>query len=253
MVVEVVAGILADSLALLSDAAHMLTDAGAIARGALRRRAGRAAGRGALHLRPRPRRDPLGPGQRRDAARAGRRHRRRGDPAPVAAPDVDGGFVLVVGLSARARTSPRRAALGKAERRSLERRGRPRARAHRPLRVAGGRGRGRGRAVTRLRSRRRHRLAAGGRGHAALGLAAAARRRPRAARGRARGHRPEAIGHALAAMPGRRRGPRPARLGGHLGLPGAGRARARRAGRRLPRRAPLAAGAWSASASASST
>src|SRR4029453_13269135 len=31
MVVEVVAGILADSLALLSDAAHMLTDAGAIA------------------------------------------------------------------------------------------------------------------------------------------------------------------------------------------------------------------------------
>src|SRR5829696_5765131 len=31
MVVEVVAGVLADSLALLSDAAHMLTDAGAIA------------------------------------------------------------------------------------------------------------------------------------------------------------------------------------------------------------------------------
>ena len=31
MVVEVVAGILADSLALLSDAAHMLTDAGAVA------------------------------------------------------------------------------------------------------------------------------------------------------------------------------------------------------------------------------
>ena len=31
MVVEVVAGIVADSLALLSDAAHMLTDAGAIA------------------------------------------------------------------------------------------------------------------------------------------------------------------------------------------------------------------------------
>src|SRR4051812_50130973 len=31
MVVELVAGILADSLALLSDAAHMLTDAGAIA------------------------------------------------------------------------------------------------------------------------------------------------------------------------------------------------------------------------------
>ena len=30
MVVEIVAGILADSLALLSDAAHMLTDAGAI-------------------------------------------------------------------------------------------------------------------------------------------------------------------------------------------------------------------------------
>ena len=64
---------------------------------------------------------------------------------------------------------------------------------------------------------------------------------------------PSAIGHALAAMPGRRRGPRPARVGGHVGLPGAGRARARQAGRRLPWRAPLAAGAWSASASASST
>ena len=47
MAVEVVVGILASSLALLSDAAHMLTDAGAIAlvagRGAARRAAGRRA------------------------------------------------------------------------------------------------------------------------------------------------------------------------------------------------------------------
>ena len=105
----------------------------------------------------------------------------------------------------------------------------------------------------RLRSRGRHRLAARRRGDAALGLAAAARLRPRAARGRARGgrprrHRPRAGGHARG-----RRGPRPARVGGHLGLSRAGRARARQAGRRLPRRAPLASGAWSASGSASST
>ena len=53
MVVEVVAGLLADSLALLSDAAHMLTDAGAIALALVAAAAGRAAAERALHLRPR--------------------------------------------------------------------------------------------------------------------------------------------------------------------------------------------------------
>ena len=50
MAVEVVAGILASSLALLSDAAHMLTDAGAIAL-ALAARGCRRGRRGRLHLR----------------------------------------------------------------------------------------------------------------------------------------------------------------------------------------------------------
>ena len=40
---------------------------------------------------------------------------------------------------------------------------------------------------------------------------------------------PPEIGRALAAVPERRRGPRPARLGGRLGLPGALGARARQA------------------------
>ena len=76
---EVVAGILAHSLALLSDAAHMLTDAGAIGLSlfALRLAARPAAG---AMTRPETRRDPLGTGQRRQPARARRPDRLRGDP-----------------------------------------------------------------------------------------------------------------------------------------------------------------------------
>ena len=59
MAVEVVAAVLADSLALLSDAAHMLTDAGAIALAILAARLARRPAGGGLHLRHAPGRDPL--------------------------------------------------------------------------------------------------------------------------------------------------------------------------------------------------
>lgn len=48
---EIVAGILASSLALLSDAAHMLTDAGAIALALFAARLARRPARGGFHLR----------------------------------------------------------------------------------------------------------------------------------------------------------------------------------------------------------
>ena len=231
-------GILADSLALLSDAAHMLTDAGAIARRAVRRRAGGAAGRGALHLRPRARRDPVGPGQRRDPAGAGGRHRRRGDPAPLVAARRRGRLRARRRPARRVREHRRRHGARQGPATLAERRGRPRPRAHRPLRVARRRDRRRRRAHHGLQPRRRDRLALGGRADAALGPAAPARGRPRSAGGRPRGRRPAGRRPRPGRLPGRGRGPRPAHLGGHLGLPRAGRARARRPGRRLPRRAP---------------
>ena len=136
MVVEVVAGILADSLALLSDAAHMLTDAGAHRRRALRRRAGGAAGRGALHLRPRARRDPLAPRSTAPTLLvlagviAVEAIRRLWSP-----PDVEGGFVLVVGLLGACANVGAALALRQGRAALAERRGRPRPRAHRPLRA----------------------------------------------------------------------------------------------------------------------
>ena len=60
MAVEVVAGILADSLALLSDAAHMLTDAGAI---------GLALFAARLARRPAAAASPSGSGARRSSPR----------------------------------------------------------------------------------------------------------------------------------------------------------------------------------------
>ena len=120
MVVEVVAGILASSLALLSDAAHMLTDAGAIG--------SRSSPRG-LAARPAGGRFTFGLGraeilsaQVNGAAllvlagviACG------GRAAPVDPPEVDAPFVIVVGLARRgASTSAAAVALGRAERRSL--------------------------------------------------------------------------------------------------------------------------------------
>ena len=70
MAAEVVVGILADSLALLSDAAHMLTDAGALVLSLVVIRLMQAAGGRQPHLRPQAHGDPVRPGERRHPARA---------------------------------------------------------------------------------------------------------------------------------------------------------------------------------------
>ena len=119
MCVEVVAGVLADSLALLSDAAHMLTDAGAIALALVAAR---------LAARPPKGRFTFGLGRAEIlsaqlngalllvlagviAWEAGRRI--------VDPPDVEGGLVLVVGLIGAGANIASAWALSKAERRSL--------------------------------------------------------------------------------------------------------------------------------------
>jgi cobalt-zinc-cadmium efflux system protein len=127
MVVEVVAGLLADSLALLSDAAHMLTDAGSV---------GLALVALSLAARPPTGRFTFGLGraeilsaQVNGAALlvlAGvigvEAVRRLGDP-----PGVDGGVVIAVGLLGAAVNVGSAWALARAERRSLNVEG---ARAH---------------------------------------------------------------------------------------------------------------------------
>jgi cobalt-zinc-cadmium efflux system protein len=119
MVVEVVAGILADSLALLSDAAHMLTDAAAIALALFAAR---------LAARPAGGRFTFGFGRAEILSAqvngatllvlagviAVEGIRRLWNP-----PDVEGGFVLVVGLVGACVNIAAAAALGRAERRSL--------------------------------------------------------------------------------------------------------------------------------------
>jgi cobalt-zinc-cadmium efflux system protein len=127
MVVELVAGILADSLALLSDAAHMLTDAGAIAIALY------AAG---LAARPAAGRFTFGLGRAEilSAQANGATLLVLAGVIAVeairrlwAVPDVDGALVLVVGLLGACANVGAAAALGKAERRSLNVEG---ARAH---------------------------------------------------------------------------------------------------------------------------
>jgi cobalt-zinc-cadmium efflux system protein len=119
MVVELVAGVLADSLALLSDAAHMLTDAGAIAIALY------AAG---LAARPAAGRFTFGLGRAEilSAQANGATLLVLAGVIAVEAvrrlwsvPEVDGGFVLVVGLVGACANVGAAAALGKAERRSL--------------------------------------------------------------------------------------------------------------------------------------
>jgi cobalt-zinc-cadmium efflux system protein len=127
MVVEVVAGIVADSLALLSDAAHMLTDAGAVALALFAAR---------LAARPAGGRFTFGLGRAEILSAQG-----NGATLLVLAgviaveairrlfspPDVEGGFVLVVGLVGACVNVGAAAALGRAERQSLNVEG---ARAH---------------------------------------------------------------------------------------------------------------------------
>jgi cobalt-zinc-cadmium efflux system protein len=127
MAVEVVAGVLADSLALLSDAAHMLTDAGAVALALIAAR---------LAARPAAGRFTFGLGRAEILSAQG-----NGATLLVLAgviaveairrlwstPEVDGALVVVVGLVGACVNVAAAAALGRAERRSLNVEG---ARAH---------------------------------------------------------------------------------------------------------------------------
>jgi len=127
MVVEVVAGVLSGSLALLSDAAHMLTDAGAIALALVAAR---------LAARPPTGRFTFGLGRAEilsaqlngavllvlAAVIAWEAGKRLHDP-----PDVEGVWVLVVGLAGAAANVAAAVALARAERQSLNVQG---ARAH---------------------------------------------------------------------------------------------------------------------------
>jgi cobalt-zinc-cadmium efflux system protein len=127
MVVEVVAGLVADSLALLSDAAHMLTDAGSIALALFAAR---------LAARPPHGRYTFGLGRAEILSAqvngasllvlagviAWEGVQRLGDP-----PDVEGAVVLVIGLAGAAVNVGAAWALSRAERRSLNVEG---ARAH---------------------------------------------------------------------------------------------------------------------------
>ena len=72
MAVEFVVGLMAGSLALISDAAHMLTDAAAIALALVAIRLAARPAKGGYTYGLQPRRDPLRPGQRHHAAAAGR-------------------------------------------------------------------------------------------------------------------------------------------------------------------------------------
>jgi cobalt-zinc-cadmium efflux system protein len=119
MVVEVVVGLIASSLALLSDAAHMLTDAGAI---------GLALGAAALAARPPSRRFTFGLGRAEIlAAQANgatllvlagvlaiESVRRLFDP-----PEVEGGLVIVVGVLGALVNIASAWALSRSERRGL--------------------------------------------------------------------------------------------------------------------------------------
>ena len=191
-----------------------------------RARPGRGAARRAarprrVHLRPRPRRDPLRAAQRRAPARPRRRHR-----VEAVAPAR-----LAAGHRGRRRRRRRR------RRRARQRRRRLGAVAGRApaLNVEGARAH----VLADLygsvaRGRRRPRRAPAG-FEQADGLAALWSPRSCCARaGRCcatssrvlleaapRASTPHEVGEALAAAPGRRRGPRPARVGGHVRLPGA--------------------------------
>jgi cobalt-zinc-cadmium efflux system protein len=119
MVVEVVGGLLASSLALLSDAGHMLTDAAAL---------GLAVAAARLAARPAGGRFTFGLGRAEilSAQVNGAALLVLAGVIAVAAiqrlvspPDVDGAFVLVVGLAGAAVNVAAAWALGRAERRSL--------------------------------------------------------------------------------------------------------------------------------------
>ena len=202
MVGEVVAGVLADSLALLSDAAHMLTDAGAIALALVAARlAARPPGGGFTY--------GLGRAEILSAQINGatllvlagiiawEAVQRIADP-----PDVEGAVVLAVGLAGAAVNVGAAWALGRAERQSLNIEG---ARQHvltDLLRVARRRARRPPRHRRRLRRRGRHRRAARRRADDPLRRVAVGQSTRVLLEAAPRGIDPEAVGNALAAHPG---------------------------------------------------
>ena len=98
MALEVIAGIAGHSLALLSDAAHTLTDAAALALSLLVIRLVRRPAGGDLTFGLRRAENSLRPGERRDAARARRASRLRGRPSTGRASETQGAIVLAVAL-----------------------------------------------------------------------------------------------------------------------------------------------------------
>ena len=153
MVAEVVAGLIAGSLALLSDAAHMLTDAASLALALVAAR---------LAARPPSGRFTFGLG-RAEVLSAQVNGAALLVLAGVIAieavqrfsspPDVEGGVVLVVGLLGAAVNVAAAWQLAQGGAALAQRRGRARPRADRPLRVAGRRRGGRGGAAHGLRAR----------------------------------------------------------------------------------------------------
>ncbi len=247
MVAEVVAGLIAGSLALLSDAAHMLTDAGSLALALVAAR---------LAARPPSARFTFGLG-RAEVLSAQVNGAALLVLAGVIAieavqrfaspPEVEGGIVLAVGLLGAAVNVAAAWQLARAERRSLNVEG---ARAHVLADLYASLGAAAAGAVVLLTGFREADpiaalLVAGA--DAPLGLEPAARGVHGAARGHPvrrahRGRRSRSRGCAR-----HRRGPRPARVGGHRGLPRAGRARAR------ARRATTATAAGASSSSSCTT
>ena len=107
MCVEVAVGIAADSLALLSDAAHMLTDAGALALSLVAIRLARRPAAGAMTYGLKRTRDPRRGDQRVDAARARPADRLRGR-APADRPARGRGRARARRRRPRHRGEPRR-------------------------------------------------------------------------------------------------------------------------------------------------
>ena len=122
---------------------------------------------------------------------------RLGDP-----PGVDGAGRA--GRRPRGRRRQRRGRLGALARRAAlaQRRGRPRARARRPLRLARGRAGRPARADRRAGARRRDRRAAGRRADGPLGFSLLGQATRVLLEAAPRGIDPDAVGHALAAHPG---------------------------------------------------
>ena len=254
MVVEIVGGLLASSLALLSDAGAHAHRRRRDRPGARRRPARRAAGGRALHVRARPGGDPLGAGQRRrpcssspGSSRSPRSSACSRRPTSTARSSSRSAW------SGRPSTSPRRGRSERAERRSLNVEG---ARQHvltdlyaSLAAVAAG-------AVVLVTGFDR------ADGIAALFVAALMLRSGWSLlrdsgrvllEARAGGHGPAGDRPGDGRRARRRRGPRPPHLGGHLRLPGACGARARPARRRLPRRPPPTCSGCSPTASRSTT